>query len=122
MNPYNNFQQYVPPYMQQHAQTIQHLPQSAEPKVVTYSVESAEQLSGITPMPNTLYMGINKKDGKIYLRSMNNDGLMEVKTYSLVTEQTKKTDMQEILDRLAKIEKKLNIGVIDESNVIDVTQ
>ena len=122
MNPYNNFQQYVPPYMQQQAQTIQHLPQSAEPKVVTYSVESAEQLSGITPMPNTLYMGINKKDGKIYLRSMNNDGLMEVKTYSLVTEQTKKTDMQEILDRLAKIEKKLNIGVIDESNVIDVTQ
>lgn len=122
MNPYNNFQQYVPPYMQQQAQTIQHLPQSAEPKVVTYSVESAEQLSGITPMPNTLYMGINKKDGKIYLRSMNNDGLMEVKTYSLVTEQTKKTDTQEILDRLAKIEKKLNIGVIDESNVIDVTQ
>lgn len=122
MNPYNNFQQYVPPYMQQQAQPIQHLPQSAEPKVVTYSVESAEQLSGITPMPNTLYMGINKKDGKIYLRSMNNDGLMEVKTYSLVVEQTKKTDTQEILDRLAKIEKKLNIGVIDESNVIDVTQ
>ena len=122
MNPYNNFQQYVPPYMQQQAQQIQHLPQSAEPKVVTYSVESAEQLSGITPMPNTLYMGINKKDGKIYLRSMNNDGLMEIKTYSLVVEQTKRTDMQEILDRLAKIEKKLNIGVIDESNVIDVTQ
>lgn len=124
MNPnmYNNFQQYMPPYMQQQAQTIQHLPQQAEPKVVTYSVESAEQLSGITPMPNTLYMGINKKDGKIYLRSMNNDGLMEVKTYSLVTEQTKKTDTQEILERLAKIERKLNIGVIDESNVIDVTQ
>ena len=122
MNPYNNFQQYVPPYMQQQAQTIQHLPQTAEPKVVTYSVESAEQLSGITPMPNTLYMGINKKGGKIYLRSMNNDGLMEVKTYSLVTEQTKKTDTQEILDRLNKIEKKLNIGVIDESNVIDVTE
>lgn len=123
MNPnmYNNFQQYMPPYMQQQqAQPIQHLPQHQEPKVVTYSVESAEQLSGITPMPNTLYMGINKKDGKIYLRSMNNDGLMEVKTYSLVTELTKKTDTQEILDRLEKIEKKLNIGGVNESNVIDV--
>ena len=118
MNPnmYNNFQQYMPPYMQQQqAQPIQHLPQQAEPKVITYSVESAEQLSGITPMPNTLYMGINKKDGKIYLRSMNNDGLMEVKTYSLVVEQTKKTDTQEILDRIASIEKKLNIGETNES-------
>ena len=122
MNPYNNFQQYMPPYMQQQqAQPIQHLP-SAEPKVVTYSVESAEQMSGIVPMPNTLYMGINNKGGKIYLRSMNNDGLTEVKTYSLVVEQTKKTDTQEILERLEKIEKKLNIGVIDESHVIDVTQ
>ena len=121
MNPnmYNNFQQYMPPYMQQaQAQPIQHLPQQQEPKVVTYSVESAEQLSGITPMPNTIYMGINKKDGKIYLRSMNNDGLMEVKTYSLVTEQTKKTDTQEILDRLTKIENKLNIGVVNESTSV----
>ena len=124
MNPnmYNNFQQYVPPYMQQQqAQPIQHLP-SAEPRVVTYSVESAEQLSGIVPMPNTLYMGINKKDGKIYLRSMNNDGLTEVKTYSLVTEQTKKTDMQEILERLDKIEKKLNTGGVNESNDPNVAQ
>lgn len=122
MNPnmYNNFQQYVPPYMQQQqAQPIQHLPAS-QPKVVTYTVESAEQMSGIVPMPNTLYMGINKKDGKIYLRSMNNDGLTEIKTYSLVTEQTKKTDMQEVLERLASIEKKLNMGGANEPNGNDV--
>lgn len=120
MNPYNNFQQYMPPYMQQQAQPIQHLPQQTEPKVITYSVESAEQLSGITPMPNTLYLGLNHKDGKIYMKRMNNDGLMDVKTYSLVTEQTKKTDTQEILERLANIEKK--IGVAHEPHVIDVTE
>ena len=53
---------------------------------------------------------------------MNNDGLMEVKTFSLVTEQTKKTDTQEILDRISNIERKLNIRNLDERDVIDVTE
>lgn len=121
MNPYNNFQPYIPPYMQQpQAQTMQHVPQPTEPKVVTYSVETVEQMAAINPMPNTLYLGINHKDGKIFMKRMNNDGLIDVKTYSLVTEQTKKTDMQEVLSRLANIEKK--IGVANESHVIDVTE
>lgn len=115
MNPYNNYP-YMP-YMPQaqQAQTIQHLPQQTEPKIITYSVESAEQLSTITPLPNTVYLGINNKGEKIFVRRMNNDGLTETKTYSLVTEQTKKTDTQEILERISNIEKKLNIGGADES-------
>ena len=123
MNPYNF--NYVPPYLQQQiqAQPIQQIPQQhVEQKVISYFVDSAEQLATINPMPNTLYLGINNKDGKIFMKRMNNDGLMEVKTYSLATEQTKKTDTQEILDRIINIEKKLNIGVIDERNVIDVTE
>lgn len=119
MNPYNNYS-YIPPYMQQ-AQPIQPIPQQhLEQKVVSYFVDSAEQLASITPMPNTIYMGINTKDNRIFLRRMNNDGLMEIKTYSLANEQTKKTDTQEILDRITRIEKKL--GVTNESNVIDVTE
>ena len=115
MNPYSNYP-YMP-YMPQaqQAQTIQHLPQQAEPKIMTYSVESAEQLSTITPLPNTVYLGINSKGEKIFVRRMNNDGLTETKTYSLITEQTKKTDTQEILERISNIEKKLNIGGADES-------
>lgn len=117
MNPYNY---YVPPYMQPQAQPIQQLPQQhMDQKVVSYFVDSAEQMSTITPMPNIIYLGLSR-DGKIFMRRMNNDGLMEMKTFSVQAEQTKKTDAQEILDRLANIEKKLNIGVIDESNVIDV--
>lgn len=114
MNPYNNYtyQPYVP---QPQAMPIQHLPQQIEPKIVTYTVESAEQLSTINPMPNTIYLGLNHRDGKIFLRRMNNDGLMETKTYVLTGEQTKKTDTQEILGRLENIEKKLNIGASNES-------
>ena len=126
MNPYTNFNPYMPQYMQNsqpaQAQPIQHIPQPAEPKVVSYAVDSAEQLASITPLPNTIYLGISRDGSKIFQRRMNNDGLVEVKTYSLAGEKTKKTDTQEILDRITSIERKLNIGVIDESNVIDVTQ
>lgn len=117
MNPY-----YVPPYMQQPQwQSVQQVPQAqVEPKVIPYFVDTAEQLSTINPMPNVIYLGINTKDGKIFMRRMNNDGLMELKTYSVVGEHTKKTDVQEILGRLAKIEKKL--GVNNGRNVIDVAE
>lgn len=115
MNPY-----YTPPYMQPQAQPIQSFPQRSEPKVVTYFVSSAEQMSGITPMPNTIYLGITHDGDKIFTRVMNNDGLMETKVFSIVGEQKKKTDTQEILSRLETIERKL--GVTNESNVIDVTQ
>ena len=117
MNPY-----YTPPYMQQAvAQPIQQIPQQhMEQRVISYFVESAEQLATINPMPNTIYLGINSRDGKIFMRRMNNDGLMEVKTYSLAAEQTKKPDIQEVLDRLAKIERK--IGGTNEPHVIDVTE
>ena len=113
MNPYNY------PYMQQQ---IPQLPHNFEPKIVSYTVDSAEQLSTLPPIPNTIYLGVSRDGSKIFQRRMNNDGLMEVKTYSLVIEQTKKTDTQEILDRIASIEKKLNIGVANEPNVIDVTE
>ena len=114
MNPYNTY-----PYMQQQQPM---LPQHLEPKIVSYTIDSVEQLSTLPPMPNTIYLGISRDGKKIFQRRMNNDGLMEVKTYSLAVEQTKKTDTQEILDRISNIEKKLNIGVIDERNVIDVTE
>ena len=113
MNPYTNF-----PYVPQ--QPV--LPQHLEPKIVSYTVDSVEQLSTLPPLPNTVYLGISRDGSKIFQRRMNNDGLMEVKTYSLAVEQTKKTDTQEILDRISSIERKLKIGDIDESHVIDVTE
>ena len=115
MNPYNNF-----PYMQQQPMPV--LPQHLEPKIATYTVDSVEQLATLPPLPNTIYLGVSRDGTKVFQRRMNNDGLMEVKTYSLVIEQTKKTDTQEILERIANIEKKLNIGVMNEPNVIDVTE
>lgn len=104
MNPYNNY-----PYPQQ----IPQIPQHIEPKILSYTVDSVEQLATLPPIPNTIYLGLARDGGKIFQRRMNNDGLMEIKTFSLVVEQTKKTDMQEILDRISEIEKK--IGGTNES-------
>ena len=113
MNPYNTY-----PYMQQ----MQQLPHTLEPKIMAYTVDSVEQMATLPPMPNTIYFGISRDGGKVFQKRMNNDGLMEVKTYSLAVEQTKKTDTQEILDRISNIEKKLNIGVVNESNDTNVAQ
>lgn len=117
MNPYY-MQNYMPPVQQPQGMAIQNLPhqQTVKPTVVPYNVETAEQMSAINPMPNTIYLGLNDKEGKIFVKRMNNDGLTEVRTYVQIGEQTKKTDTQEILERLANIEKKLNIGGSDESN------
>ncbi len=113
MNPYST-NQYVQQMMQQMAQQPQSVPmplQHVKEQIISYpGIDSPEQLSTLPPVPNTIYLGLNLRDGKIYMRRMNNDGLMDVKTFSVTTEQTKKTDNAEILDRLTKI----------ESNQIDI--
>lgn len=119
MNPYY-MQNYMPPMQQPQGMAIQNLPNQpvTKPSVIPYHVETAEQMSAINPMPNTIYLGLNDKEGKIFIKRMNNDGLTEVKTFVQVGEQTRKTDTQEILERLANIEKKLNIGETNESTSV----
>lgn len=123
MNPYTNYNPYIPPYMQpqSHAQpqsqgqTIQTLSQPAQQQIYAYFVKTADQLNSIQPMPNTIYLGINADSDQIFVRRMNNDGITELKTYTLAGEQKKKTELQVISERLDSIEKKLNIGATNES-------
>lgn len=118
MNPYYMQMMQQAGQQPQHGMPLQNIPQQSvmRPTVIPYNVETAEQMSAIIPMPNTIYLGINDKDRKIFIKRMNNDGLTDVQTYILAGEQTKKTDTQEILERIANIENKLlNMGVKDES-------
>ena len=121
MNPYYMQMMQQAGQQPQHGMPLQNIPQQSviRPTVIPYNVETAEQMSAIIPMPNTIYLGINDKDRKIFIKRMNNDGLTDVQTYILAGEQTKKTDTQEILERIANIENKLlNIGVKDESTSV----
>ena len=107
---YNNqfFNQYADPYRQQNPQIIQNLSRQVQPQAFCYFVKSPNDLTGINIMPNGYYMGINLDNKEIYLRKMNNDGNIELETYSLLSEKKEKTDFQAIFDRLDNIEKKIS--------------
>ena len=88
--PYNPYYAGQPmptmPQMQQQGmpvQTIQQVQKTAQ----FYSVENAEELDGIKPTLNVLYVGMNKKKKEIYVKQLTNDGLISVETY----EQQKET-------------------------------
>ena len=101
------------PYQRNDFQPIQNM--SIQPQASCYFVKSSTDLNGINVMPNTFYLGINTDKNEIYVRRMNNDGLVDIKTYSLQSETKEKNDLQAIFDRLDSIEKKL--GGKDEPNI-----
>jgi hypothetical protein len=112
MYPNPNFNNYLAYQMQQqsaqnfNAQPIQNL--SIQPQSQCYFVKSQNDLNSVNVMPNYYYLGINADSDEIYVKRMNNDGLVEVKTYSLQSEKKEKTDFQAVFDRLDGIEKKLS--------------
>ena len=104
-NNYNQFYPYgaqLPPQTQPIQQFQQQMPQAS-----CYFVKSIDELSGIRIMPNIYCMGINKDGKEIYVRRMNNDGNIEVETYSLKSESKEKSELEKITERLTNIENSL---------------
>lgn len=87
-------------------QPIQNM--NVQPQASCFFVKSASDLAGVNVMPNVFYVGLSQDNKEIYVRKMNNDGIVEVETYTLKAEQKQKTDLQAIADRLEAIEKKLS--------------
>jgi hypothetical protein len=73
----------------------------------------------IQPMINVMYIGINKDKSEIYLRQINNAGLIDFNTYSLKTGEQEKNDFAKIMDRIDKLETK--IGVANANNTTNDT-
>lgn len=84
---------------------------SVQPQASCYFVKSSSDLSSINVMPSVYYVGLNSNDKEIYLKRMNNDGIVEVETYILKSEQKQKTETQAIADRLTNIENKISMLV-----------
>jgi hypothetical protein len=80
-----------------------------------YFVKTADELSGVNIMPNTYYLGINRDNNEIYVRRMNNDGIIEAETYVKASEKKEKSEMQNILECLKRIENKITPEVKDVS-------
>ena len=114
-----NYNQFVPQPtmpmqmpMQQVPQTIQQVQKSVQ----FYSVDSAQELDGIRPTLNVLYVGFNKKNKEIYLKQLTNDGLISVETYGLSTNKKEKSELETILEKINNIESRLMKGVEDVPN------
>lgn len=114
-NPYYNGQPMnMMPQMAQPVpvQTIQRIQKSAE----FYTVENAQELDGIKPTLNVLYVGFNKNKKEIYVKQLTNDGLISVETYNLADDKKQKSEFETILEKINSLENKLLKGVADVPN------
>lgn len=93
-------------------QSIQQVQKSAQ----FYTVDNAQELDGIKPTLNVLYVGFNKKKKEIYVKQLTNDGLISVETYGLATDKKQKSEYETILERINSLETKLTKGVADVPN------
>ena len=79
---------------------------------------SEADMDQINPMPNTVYVGLNKTKNEIYILQMANSGLTERSTYIKQSAKSEKPDMSKILERLSSIEEKMKgLDHGDHSNV-----
>lgn len=110
--PNNNYAQRLASLEQQmgyyqQPQTIQNM----NPQAVCYFVNRPDELNTIQNiMPNNLYLGINTSANEIYVRRMNNDGLIQLETYTLSSNVEEKNDYKLILEQLTAINEKLTLG------------
>jgi hypothetical protein len=70
----------------------------------------------VQPTLNVMYVGINKEKNEIYLRQINNAGLIDFNTYSLSTGGQEKNEFTKIMERIDNLENKLSKGVTDANN------
>ena len=111
--PYNYFgQQMMPQMASMPIQSIQQVQKSAQ----FYTVENAQELDGIKPALNVLYVGFNKKSKEIYIKQLTNDGLISVETYELATDKKQKSEYETILEKINIIERRLDNAQHNSNN------
>ena len=110
-NPYNMNQM-----MFNQASTIQNLAQTSATQAQIYFVSSPKDMEKVQPTINVMYVGINRDKNEIYLRQINNAGLIDFNTYTLATGGQEKNEFTKIMERIDNLETKLSKGVTDANN------
>lgn len=103
-NPYTQPNPYA--QAQQQAQPIQTIPQQTQ-KVVCYSVSGKGDMQNLDAFPNVYYVGINNSNKEIYVKTMNNNGIIDLDTYVLSKGEQESSNLKVIMDKLESIELKL---------------
>lgn len=78
-------------------------------KFITYQVSTIEEAKSFLIEPMNVYLFVDTNAGKIYMKRMNNNGLSEFYTFSVVEsrEENKTDPLQEIKNKLNDIENKI---------------
>lgn len=108
-NNINPYQQRLQQMEQNFGQPIQTI-QQTQPQAVCYFVSNKSDMQNIQVQPNVFYIGINRQSKEIYVRSWNNDGLIDFDTYSLSTGEQESTELKTIMDKLDLILKEKGYG------------
>lgn len=88
---------------QNQIQTINHsVPKQAQ----CYFVTDEKDMEKIQLNYNVVYVGINKDKNEVYLRQINNNGLIDSNKYGLVSESQEKDEFSKIMERLDRMESK----------------
>lgn len=106
---------YQQPQQSFNPQPIQSMNQ-IQPQAVCYFVANAGELSNLNIMPNTFFLGLNTTAKEIYVRRMNNDGNIEVETYTLASGTQEKKEYELIMEQLIAINQKLATPVKENNN------
>ena len=104
------------PYFGQMMQPVQQVIQPIQKSAQFYSVENIQELDGIRPNLNVLYVGFNKNKKEIYVKQLTNDGLVSVETYDLADNKKEKSEFEAILEKINNLESKLVKGGTDVPN------
>ena len=95
---------------------IQNLAQTSATQAQIYFVSTPKDMEKIQPTINVMYVGINRDKNEIYLRQINNAGLIDFNTYTLATGGQEKNDFAKIMERIDNLETKLSKGVTNANN------
>ena len=105
---WQNYNPYMPqPNMPMQSVPVQQAIQQVQKSAQFYTVENAQELDGIRPALNVLYVGFNKTKKEIYLKQLTNDGLVTTETYGLAGKKDEKSALNAVLERINELERKL---------------
>lgn len=72
-----------------------------------YFVKSNDELGSMKPQPGVVYIGLNEPKDEIYLRQLNNDGNIVLKTYVLESDKQEPSELSVIMQKVDEITKML---------------
>lgn len=78
-----------------------------QPQTQLYVVSSMQEAQNIQVQFNTIYVALNRQAKEVYIKQLNNDGLINFEVYSMKKDEPEKDyskDLTEIKNKLSNLE------------------